>query len=212
MKIVKDLKLPFYLSGGTALSRYYFHHRYSDDLDFFVNKDSGFKQHVSLFINYCREHKNNTGFEIVTERIHTSEDYFQLFIKQQDVELKLDFINDIPLRFGEINNSYDFPIDSIRNILSNKISALYRLEVKDFVDIWMIAKNTVFNWKEVIYEAKEKESSIDAIEIFNLFKSFPFNRLNLIKWIIPVQLEDIRKDFEVIAEDIFEGHDNKLFK
>ena len=27
----------FYLSGGTALSRGYYAHRYSDDLDFFVN-------------------------------------------------------------------------------------------------------------------------------------------------------------------------------
>ena len=25
----------FYLTGGTCLSRYYFQHRYSDDLDFF---------------------------------------------------------------------------------------------------------------------------------------------------------------------------------
>lgn len=37
MKIVKDLQLPFYLTGGTALSRFYYHHRYSDDLDYFVN-------------------------------------------------------------------------------------------------------------------------------------------------------------------------------
>jgi predicted nucleotidyltransferase component of viral defense system len=28
---------PFYLTGGTALSRGYYKHRYSDDLDYFVN-------------------------------------------------------------------------------------------------------------------------------------------------------------------------------
>ena len=28
----------FYLSGGTALAEYYFQHRLSDDLDFFVPK------------------------------------------------------------------------------------------------------------------------------------------------------------------------------
>ena len=30
----------FYLTGGTPLSRFYFHHRFSDDLDFFYD---GFK-------------------------------------------------------------------------------------------------------------------------------------------------------------------------
>lgn len=37
LKIVNDQKTGFYLTGGTALSRGYLHHRLSDDLDFFVN-------------------------------------------------------------------------------------------------------------------------------------------------------------------------------
>ena len=32
----------FYLSGGTAAARGYLHHRYSDDLDMFVNDDDRF--------------------------------------------------------------------------------------------------------------------------------------------------------------------------
>jgi len=32
----------FYLTGGTAASRGYLHHRYSDDLDLFVNDDERF--------------------------------------------------------------------------------------------------------------------------------------------------------------------------
>jgi len=31
------LPVEFYLTGGTTLSRVYLHHRYSDDLEFFVN-------------------------------------------------------------------------------------------------------------------------------------------------------------------------------
>lgn len=34
------LGLPFYLTGGTALWHFYLNHRYSEDLDFFVNTDS----------------------------------------------------------------------------------------------------------------------------------------------------------------------------
>ena len=51
-KIVRDLNLPFYLTGGTALSRFYFDHRYSDDLDFFVNDDPDFKAYVKSFLEY----------------------------------------------------------------------------------------------------------------------------------------------------------------
>jgi predicted nucleotidyltransferase component of viral defense system len=38
-------KIPvgFYLTGGTALSRAYLNHRYSDDLDFFVNAVNDFE-------------------------------------------------------------------------------------------------------------------------------------------------------------------------
>ena len=34
-----NIKEHFYLSGGTALAEYYLHHRYSEDLDFFTEKE-----------------------------------------------------------------------------------------------------------------------------------------------------------------------------
>jgi predicted nucleotidyltransferase component of viral defense system len=34
LEIVAELPVDFYLTGGTALSRAYLNHRYSDDLDF----------------------------------------------------------------------------------------------------------------------------------------------------------------------------------
>jgi len=33
----------FYLTGGTALSRGYYHHRHSDDLDFFADDAADFQ-------------------------------------------------------------------------------------------------------------------------------------------------------------------------
>ena len=46
LNIVRNSGTPFFLTGGTALSRYYTHHRYSDDLDFFVINDSRFSEYV----------------------------------------------------------------------------------------------------------------------------------------------------------------------
>ncbi|MFH1146292.1 MAG: nucleotidyl transferase AbiEii/AbiGii toxin family protein [Pseudomonadota bacterium] len=42
------MALPFYLTGGTALSRHYFAHRYSDNLDLFVNKDPDFNVYTAM--------------------------------------------------------------------------------------------------------------------------------------------------------------------
>ena len=50
LNIVKSAKTPFFLTGGTALSRYYTHHRYSDDLDFFVNNDPEYTKHVDTIL------------------------------------------------------------------------------------------------------------------------------------------------------------------
>lgn len=46
LNIVRTSGTPFYLTGGTALSRGYYRHRYSDDLDFFVNKDMNFSKYA----------------------------------------------------------------------------------------------------------------------------------------------------------------------
>ena len=37
MNILQQSGTDFFLTGGTALSRAYYNHRYSDDLDFFLN-------------------------------------------------------------------------------------------------------------------------------------------------------------------------------
>jgi len=150
-------------------------------------------------------------FKVLTDRIVISNDYLQVYIASEEIELKIDFVNDILARFGELVDKEIYgKIDNVRNILSNKISALYRFEVKDYVDIWMICKNYSFNWRDLISEAKQKEVSVDPLEIYNLFKSFPFENLNIVKWAIDVDTDQMKKEFEIIAEDIINRNDNTL--
>ncbi len=44
-----SLGFQFYLTGGTALGRFYLNHRYSEDLDFFLNNDPLFSQYIDEF-------------------------------------------------------------------------------------------------------------------------------------------------------------------
>lgn len=208
---MKDLNLPFYLTGGTALSRFYYNHRYSDDLEFFVNGDPNFMDYVRLFLEYFTNPSPNIHLKINIERVNISEKFSQLFVYEKEIELKVDFVNDLAVRYyNVIKVSPLGRVDSIRNILSNKISALYRFEIKDYVDIWCIAKNYKFNWRNLINESKQKEAAVDPVEIYNLFKSFPFENLDAIKWCKPVDYNEIKANFFSIAEDILRGCNNSL--
>ncbi|MDY6792792.1 MAG: nucleotidyl transferase AbiEii/AbiGii toxin family protein [Thermodesulfobacteriota bacterium] len=64
LTLVQSSNVDFYLTGGTALSRNYLRHRYSDDLDFFVNHHPEFKNQCKRVIDSLKQSKQN--FEITT--------------------------------------------------------------------------------------------------------------------------------------------------
>jgi len=211
LKIVRDLKLPFYLTGGTTLSRFYLHHRFSDDLDLFVNNDGGFESYVKNLVTFLSAQEATSPFKLNNNKLKTYENFAQVFLSDGDVELKIDLVNDVPSHYGDIADDAAMgKIDSWRNILSNKISALFRFAEKDYVDVWGLSKKFQFDWKEIFNEARQKEASVDAEEISNLFATFPFERLDVIKWLEGFDYSTIRDDFKIISEDIFYGNKNSL--
>ena len=211
LSTLRELKLPFYLTGGTALSRFYFNHRYSDDLDLFLNDDNSFSNYCSSFYEKLYELQSKDGFFIDKQKLNRSNNFMQLFISKDDFELKIDLVNDVAPHYGEfLSDDTLGKIDSLRNILSNKFSALYRFEPKDIADIWIICKNYKCNFKEIITEAKNKEAGVDPLSIFEILSSFPLDKLNLIKWVRKPDPLKLINDLSTIAEDIFNGRENSL--
>lgn len=49
LKLFNAINSSFYLTGGTALGRFYLNHRLSADLDFFVNNNLNFKKEIAPF-------------------------------------------------------------------------------------------------------------------------------------------------------------------
>ena len=106
LQLIQGLDVDFYLTGETALSRCFLNHRYSDDLDLFVNADQRFKVKCNLVIGKLTE--NNLEFEVGV----TSEIFVRLMLKERDSRLKLDFVNDIA--FGVVGSpTHRFSIGSI---------------------------------------------------------------------------------------------------
>lgn len=203
---MQKLETPFYLTGGTALSRCYLQHRYSDDLDFFVNANSDFKDITTLIINKFKSHAD---WKIEIGII--SKDFVRLTIEKQKVYLKVDFVNDIEYRCGVLEKFSIFNrVDSWQNILSNKLCALSRMDAKDIIDILCIAQKYSFGWKEIFKDAQEKDLWVEPIEIGRLISDFPIDLIESIKWIKKFDLKNAKDSLKQLQKDIILGRNNTL--
>lgn len=212
LNIIKNCNTHFYLTGGTALSRGYYNHRYSDDLDFFINNDDTFQQQVSIVLKALKK----AGYVWDTEKDYFLTESFcsiKLLEKQTNTLLKIDFVNDIPEHFGDFvaTNIY-YKTDSVRNILSNKISALFRYEAKDVADIREIALHEHFNWADIICEARQKDAGIEIPVITEIIKDMPENEFRYIKWIKNPEWDKFKTDMEIIISDMLTNADNNLVR
>ena len=127
------------------------------------------------------------------------------------MHLIIDFVNDVEFHYGGFEAADFFPkIDSWRNVLSNKLSAISRLEPKDVVDTIFIAKNFSFEWPKIIEEAKNKDLWVNPLDVSRIVKEFPVNLFNSIKWIIPVDQKVLDIERLQMHDDVFYGRTNSL--
>ena len=205
LKLVQNEHVDFYLTGGTALSRGYLNHRYSDDLGFFMNQAPDFKQQVKRVIGAFRQ----AGLELDTGTV--SESFVRMTVRIDQISIKIDFVNDVGYHFGEFKTADFFhKIDSWRNILSNKLCAISRLEPKDVADILFTSRNFQFYWPEIIEEAKEKDLWVDPLEVCRILNSFKINLFDTVKWAFPVDKGQMGRELAQMHEDLFYGKDNSL--
>jgi len=205
MEMVQEQKVDFYLTGGTALSRCYLNHRYSDDLDFFVNEAPDFKKQTERVVSAIRR----AGMQI--ELGTASESFLRITVLKDEVPLKIDFVNDVIYHYGDFEAAHFFnKIDSWRNILSNKLCAVSRLEPKDIADLLFIAKKFAFEWPDIMEEAKNKDLWIEPLNVSRIIKEFPVDLFDSVKWITPVAQKKLSKELHQMHDDIFYGHSNSL--
>ena len=204
MSIISRSDTDFFLTGGTALSRAYYGHRFSDDLDFFVVQSASFDEQldrVMALLQECGFHWSvETGFI-------RAENYATFRVgKDTDVLLKLDFVNDSAPNFGEIiKTDLFYRTDSIRNILSNKLSAIFRFAAKDIADIREIAINESIDWSVIIQDARQKEAGIELIYISEILSGMPQSEFDSIAWVVKPEWDEFRKDIDKIVFDMLSG-------
>ena len=156
---MNTIKHEFYLTGGTALSRGYYHHRYSEDLDFFINDSPSFELLRDRCIFLLEQVSDEECWRV--ERQLTDKRFGRAFIHGSEV-LKLEFINDVPFRVGMPQPHPVFNLlDTRENILANKITALVdRKEPKDVADIYWLCCEDKLNLLEALAGASKKTAGI----------------------------------------------------
>ena len=197
--LVSKLDNEFYLTGGTALHRFYYNHRYSDDLDFFVTNGQNFNEDVAEVIEQLKEESYD-----VVENVK-SRDFYRVTVNDF---LQLDFVNDRVYRYGKSKIIDGVKVDNKLNILTNKINTIVnRDEEKDVFDLFCLAYNESFNWNDVFEIANKKAVVEKDIFIYRL-KSFPLEWLKRIKIIEDVKITE--NEVNILCDDLFNNADNNL--
>ncbi len=201
-----SLNLPFYLTGETALGRFYLNHRFSEDLDFFINADSQYQHYISELKN-----KITDKFTVNIQQSLFADDYTRFFIIEDELFLKIEFVNDVSYYPGKPINYKFGKIDTPINILSNKLTALIgRDEPKDIFDIIHLSLNYSFNWINIFENAKQK-AVINELDVEQRLVSFPVEWLENVNWLNkPVNIDKTRKILNQIADDFLLGKTNSL--
>jgi len=204
MNILQHSGTNFFLTGGTALSRAYYNHRYSDDLDFFVNQSQTYDDQLNKVLALLQEN----GYNWDTNNEYTrAKDFTTLKVrKDSDTLLKLDFVNDLVPHYGEIiETDLFYRTDSIRNMLSNKLSAIFRYAAKDIADIREIALHETVNWPTVINEARNKEAGLELVYISEILTSMPESEFETIAWTKKTSWQEFRNDIDRIVYEMISG-------
>ena len=120
-----------YLTGGTALARFYYEHRISEDLDFFTTHTT-LKDILPSVLSILEKE----GFDVEVE--HVSVSFARLFVNGYKLELMVE-----PNHYGElIKTDYGIYVNNLEDIGANKISAWEdRAEWKDLIDLYYITKD-----------------------------------------------------------------------
>ena len=205
MNTISKHGVQFFLTGGTALSRAYYNHRYSDGLDFFVNDDDDYSVQVIEVFSKLKEDGFfwDPGVDFISAKAFTS---IKVSWDKSDTLLKLDFVNDVSSHFGEIIKTELFSrTDSIRNMLSNKITALFRFTGKDVADIREIALRNEVDWAQAIQDARQKEAVIEIPIVCDILQGIPQREFESIAWVNKPDWKEFRNDIDRIVHEMISG-------
>lgn len=149
---ISSLVKKFYLTGGTALSVFYLHHRLSIDLDFFSDKPFSYEE-LTIFLNKIKGEFNLQ--EIPAVKIF---DRWQFTVEAKEpVKLEFVYFNHEKKRLKPLEKHMDIFVDSLDDIAANKTLAYFdRNEPKDLFDLYYLINKSGFSVSRLLQLVNDK--------------------------------------------------------
>jgi len=184
----------FYLTGDTCLNRFYYHRRYSDDLDLFTNENALFRDDVRILLEHLTSSNIHYLIQVDT-RV-----FVRLLIEER---LQVDLVNDRVYRHDKsIHSASGYILDNVLNICANKLCTIIgRDDPKDMFDIFTIFENAEIDWEIVIIES-EKKCVLDPEILEYRLSSFPLKLLDLLNVVDPLKVNEMKKGYPLMVEHI----------
>jgi predicted nucleotidyltransferase component of viral defense system len=142
----------FYLSGGTALSEFYLRHRFSEDLDFFSEKEFDAAA-LNLFLLTRKEDFSARSLQY--QQSFNRNLFFLEFADQSSLKVEFTLYPFTRLEKGPMLGNLQ--VDSVLDIAVNKAFLLtQQARGRDYVDIFEIHRKYAFDFKELLKLARVK--------------------------------------------------------
>jgi predicted nucleotidyltransferase component of viral defense system len=183
----------FYLTDGTALSRFYFQHRLSEGLDLFTETEN-----IRTAIPRIVKTIESLGYEVVVKAMSAT--FGRLFVSLEGGKrLKIDLVADYPLKKPKaVRNFY---VDTITNIAVNKIVAFEdRAELKDLIDLYFIVKEGSINVEEKLELADRKKVPVPYEELLAINSIGLTGSVLLLKEVEAKNLENFLEELREVLE------------
>ena len=189
----------FYLTGGTAASRGYLNHRFSDDLDLFVNDDSRFGLWADRLIASVADRPEwdvNVGLRDLR--------FVRFSVASQELALKIELVNDVPSRVGQVTaHPVLGRLDTAENILANKLTALAdREEPKDLADVWGFCVRMGLSLAEALEGAHGKAAGLFPVDLARPLLSATASDWKLVRWIEEPSPDQFLADLRQLGEEL----------
>lgn len=152
----------FYLTGGTPLAAFYLHHRRSEDLDFFSEREVN----IIYLRNFIGKWQKKLKLQAVDYKNFLGLHTFQFYFSPKNI-LKVDF-NYYPFPRIEKGIKYkNISIDSWYDIAVNKVHTIaMKPRARDFIDIYFLIKEKKLSFKKLLLDAKAKfDWHIDPLQL-----------------------------------------------
>jgi len=144
----------FYLTGGTALSEFYFKHRVSEDLDFFSEEEF----ETTYITTFLKKVKKKIGWKKFD--LEKKPNRFIYFLELPKETIKVDFAYyPYPRIRADLGKKINLlRVDSVFDIATNKVFTLFQNpRLRDYIDLYFIFKETPdFDLNSLVRYARNK--------------------------------------------------------